>query len=58
MNLWTPIAACSVFAFALAAGCVVHEGPMPAGPPGAAEGCHNQPNMAAALRGTLHRTGN
>jgi len=50
MKLWTPIAACSVALFAVVAGCVVHEGPMPPPPPsGAGEGCHGQPNMAAAL---------
>jgi hypothetical protein len=53
-NLWTPIAACSVAVFAavLGWGCVVHEynGPPPAAA-GPAEGCGNQPNMAAALHG-------
>jgi hypothetical protein len=50
-NLWTPIAAVSLVAFAFAVGCEVKEysGPAPAGPPGAAVGCSNQPNMNTAL---------
>jgi hypothetical protein len=48
MNLWTPIAACSVIALALSIGCVVKEGPPPPAP-GAGAGCSNQPNMASAL---------
>ena len=58
MNLWTPIAACSLVAFAVATGCVVHEGPPPAAPPPAPApvvagggGCGNQPFMAQALSG-------
>jgi hypothetical protein len=50
MNHWTPIAAISVVALALAIGCEVREvsGPAPAAP-GAAAGCSNQPNMNTAL---------
>jgi hypothetical protein len=47
MNAWTPIAAMSVIALAVAIGCG-GSSPPPAPPP-MAVACNNQPNMDAAL---------
>jgi hypothetical protein len=58
-NAWTPIAAVSLVAFAVAVGCG-GSAPPPAAPP-AVVACNNQPNMSSALnylrdaRGSLER---
>lgn len=48
IDLWKPIAACSIALFAVVVGCG-GSSPPPAPPPPAGGPCNNQPNMASAL---------